>query len=73
MLRLGRDALLAARDDAQFKDAVRAYDRVLISGHYVVPLYHLGESRIARWKRVSRPENTSLYGAKFPTWWATQE
>lgn len=67
------DALLAARDDAQFKDAVRAYDRVLISGHYVVPLYHLGESRIAHWKRISRPEKTSLYGAKFPTWWARQE
>ncbi len=65
------EALLAARNEDQFKDAVRAYDRVLISGHYVVPLYHLGESRIARWNRVSRPDKTSLYGPKFPTWWAT--
>ena len=67
------DALLAARTEEEFTDAVRAYDRVLISGHYVVPLYHLGESRIARWKQVSRPEQTSLYGPKFPTWWAGGE
>lgn len=67
------DALLAARNEDEFTDAVRAYDRVLISGHYVVPLYHLGESRIARWKRVSRPTQTSLYGPKFPTWWASGE
>ena len=64
------DALLAARTEEEFTDAVRAYDRVLISGHYIVPLYHLGESRIARWTHISRPEKTSLYGPKFPTWWA---
>lgn len=67
------EALLAARNEDEFRDAVRAYDRVLISGHYVVPLYHLGERRIARWSRVSRPEKTSLYGPKFPTWWASGE
>ena len=67
------DALLSARNEDEFQDAVRAYDRVLISGHYVVPLYHLGERRIARWGRVSRPEKTSLYGPKFPTWWASGE
>jgi len=67
------DALLAARNEDEFKDAVRAYDRVLISGHYVVPLYHLGESRIGRWKRVARPDQSSLYGPKFPTWWAAGE
>lgn len=65
------DAMLGARSEDEFTDAVRAYDRILISGHYVVPLYHLGESRIARWARISRPEKTSLYGAKFPTWWST--
>ncbi len=65
------DAMLGARSEDEFTDAVRAYDRVLISGHYVVPLYHLGERRIARWKRISRPDQTSLYGPKFPTWWAT--
>lgn len=67
------DALLEARNEDEFRDAVRAYDRVLISGHYVVPLYHLGESRIARWSRISRPEVTPVYGPQFPTWWASGE
>ena len=64
------DALLAARSDEAFLDAVRAYDRVLISGHYVVPLFHLNETRISRWTRLQRPETTPLYGTQLPTWWA---
>ena len=62
-------AMLAAKTEEAFRDAVRAYDRALISGHYVVPLYHLGESRLARWKRIQRPETTPLYGPQFQTWW----
>ncbi len=63
------DAILAARDEDEFRDAVRAYDRTLIDGHYVVPLYHLPESRIARWAGVQRPETTPLYGPVFQSWW----
>ncbi|MEE9313335.1 MAG: extracellular solute-binding protein [Rhizobiaceae bacterium] len=66
------DALLEAKTEAQFQDAVRAYDRVLMSGHYVIPLYHLGEQRIARWKHIARPQQTPLYGPRTPTWWAAK-
>jgi len=66
------DALLAARTEEEFRDAVRAYDRVLISGHYVVPLYHLPNLRIARWTRIERPQKTPLYGPQVPTWWKKQ-
>ena len=65
-------AMLAARTKEDFEAAVRAYDRVLISGHYVVPLYHLGEHRLAYWTRVSHPEKTALYGPRYSTWWATE-
>ncbi len=64
------DALLEARNDEAFIDAVRAYDRVLISGHYVVPLYHLNETRISRWTKLQRPQTTPLYGPQLSTWWA---
>ena len=64
------DAMLAARSDVAFIDAVRAYDRVLISGHYVVPLFHLTETRLSRWTKIQRPKKTSLYGPQLPTWWA---
>lgn len=66
------EAMLAARSEEEFQTAVRAYDRLLISGHYVVPLYHLGERQIARWTRIARPEVTPLYGPRLPTWWSAQ-
>ena len=50
--------------------AVRALDRVLISGVYVVPLFYLPEQWVARWARIERPEATPLYGPQFVTWWA---
>ena len=64
------DAMLAARNRDDFEAAVRAFDRVLISGHYVVPLYHLGENRLAYWTRLGFAEYVPLYGPRFPTWWA---
>ncbi|MFD0917961.1 ABC transporter substrate-binding protein [Pseudahrensia aquimaris] len=67
------DAMLAARNREDFRAAVRAFDRVLISGHYVVPLYHIGERRLAHWARVSHPEYVPLYGPQYPTWWATEQ
>ena len=63
------DAMLAARSQAAFIDAVRAFDRVLISGHYVVPLYFLPGQRVAYRSRLEHPEATSIYGYWLPTWW----
>ena len=63
------DALLNARDRSEFISAVRAYDRVLLSGAYVVPLYHRGENWVARRAGISRPGRTPVYGPQFQTWW----
>ncbi|WP_271168446.1 extracellular solute-binding protein [Hansschlegelia plantiphila] len=62
-------ALLVARERPDFVSAVRALDRVLLSGFYVVPLFHVKEQWIARWKTVERPETTPLYGPALETWW----
>ena len=48
---------------------MRALDRVLISGDYVVPLFYLPEQWIARWTRIEQPEKTSTAGYQLPTWW----
>ena len=64
------DAMLVARGQDEFVDAVRALDRVLISGHYVVPLFFLPKQWIARWTKVRHPSVTSLTGYKLATWWA---
>ncbi len=62
-------ALLAARDRETFVTAVRALDRVLMSGIYVVPLYHLPAQWVARWSHIHRPDATSLAGYLPETWW----
>lgn len=66
------EALLAARSRADFVSAVRALDRVLISGDYYVPLYHLPYQWVARWDRIEHPQKTSLYGYQLPTWWRAE-
>ncbi len=62
-------ALLSARDRAAFVDAVRALDRVLISGSYVVPLFYLPRQWVAHAASVQHPAHTSLFGYLPETWW----
>jgi peptide/nickel transport system substrate-binding protein len=62
-------ALLKAEDHGDFVAAVRALDRVLISGFYVIPLFYPPAQWIARWTTVGRPATTSLYGYLPETWW----
>jgi peptide/nickel transport system substrate-binding protein len=61
--------LLRAREQTAFVDAVRALDRVLISGSYVVPLFYLPAQWVARWSQIAHPARTSLFGYLPETWW----
>lgn len=63
------DAILTARSAEDFRAAVRAHDRLLLSNHYVLPLYHLGQQWVARHRRIARPETVPLYGYQLPVWW----
>ncbi|MGB6538579.1 MAG: extracellular solute-binding protein [Xanthobacteraceae bacterium] len=62
-------ALLEARSRFGFVDAVRALDRVLISGCYVVPLFYLPEQWMALRAYIKHPAQTSLFGYLPETWW----
>lgn len=67
-------ALLAARTEEDFITAVRAYDRVLLSGFYIVPLFHAAKQWIAASSMLGRPDKTPAYGppigdATLDTWW----
>ena len=66
-------AALGAQDRADFVSAVRALDRVLISGDYVVPLFHLPRDWVAHWRELKRPEITPLYGYRLDSWWIEPE
>ncbi|MDH3196037.1 MAG: ABC transporter substrate-binding protein, partial [Hyphomicrobiales bacterium] len=65
-------ALLAARSREDFVTAVRALDRILMSGTYVIPLFHLPDQWVARWTRIAHPDKSSLYGYEPTTWWSAQ-
>jgi peptide/nickel transport system substrate-binding protein len=66
-------ALLKAERREDFVAAVRALDRVLISGSYVVPLFHLPDQWVARWAHIERPATTSLSGYLPEVWWHRPE
>jgi peptide/nickel transport system substrate-binding protein len=62
-------AMLRARQRPDFVAAVRALDRILISGAYVVPLFYLPDQWVARWAALKHPAQTSLSGYLPETWW----
>ena len=63
------EKIVASVDRAALVTAMHALDRLLLAGHYVVPLYHLTEDRVAYWDRLGRPEVTPIYGFVLETWW----
>ncbi len=65
--------LLEARERPAFVSAVRALDRVLMSGFYAIPVFNMRDQWIARWNRIERPEATALTGYLPETWWRKPE
>jgi peptide/nickel transport system substrate-binding protein len=63
------EAMLKAPDRAAFESAVRAEDRLLVAGHYIVPFYSPGGQWVARWTRIGRPEKQPLPGFEAITLW----
>ncbi len=62
-------ALLAAKSREDFVAAVRALDRILISGFYIVPLFYAPETWIAYSSKLGRPVVTPLFGVDLAAWW----
>ncbi len=63
------DFIVAATERRPFVAAVRALDRLLVSGFYVIPLYHAPGQWVGRWQHVRRPQALSLYGFLTETTW----
>ena len=62
-------AMLKAEGRPDFVSAIRALDRVLISGFYGVPLFQIPAQWVAHWTHIEHPKTTSLYGYLPETWW----
>jgi len=67
------DAMIGTLVQAQRRSdvvaAVRALDRVLISGAYTVPLFSHSDEWVAHWTRIRHPAATSVSGFLLETWW----
>ena len=68
-------AMLAADSEEDFVDAVRAYDRILLSGFFIIPLFHSAEQWAAYWGRITHPAALPLFGltntSPIEYWWRT--
>jgi peptide/nickel transport system substrate-binding protein len=64
------DKMLAVRGQQEFTSTVRALDRLLISGHYMVPIYYQPEQWVAHWAHLQHPDKTSLVGNQLNSWWS---
>jgi len=62
--------LIGAKTREELTTAIHALDRVLLWGHYVIPLYHSNTDRIAYWNFLEYPEIIPLYGIVIESWWA---
>lgn len=63
------EALVSAKEEPAFVSAARALDRLLLSGDYVVPLYH-AKGLWAAWRAdLKQPQRAPLSGIALETWW----
>ena len=67
------EKLIGAQTREELKTAIHALDRVLLWGHYVIPLYHSNIDRIAYWDIFAFPDKIPLYGIVIESWWIDQE
>lgn len=68
------DEMLGATDQTDFVAAVKALDRILTAGRYVIPLWQSVESRLAHKSELLFPDTLPMYGdwtGFLPdVWWA---
>ena len=62
-------AMLSAKSQEDFAAAVRAEDRLLVSGFYIIPFYDSGGQWVARWNTIGRPGKQPLPGFEATTLW----
>lgn len=67
------NAMLTANTAEDFASSVRALDRVLLSGHYVVPLFHVPSQWVAHWAHMKYPKVTPISGYFIDYWWTDKK
>ncbi len=63
------ELIISAPDRESLIVRARALDRVLLSGFYVIPNWHLSADRILYWDKFGRPEIVPRRGTSVSYWW----
>ena len=63
------ELIITAPDRESLIVRTRALDRVLLTGHYVIPGWHSALDRILYWDRFGQPAVTAPRGVSTDTWW----
>jgi ABC-type oligopeptide transport system substrate-binding subunit len=68
------DALTNGLANAKTREDLVAYakslDRVLLSGHYVLPLYHNAKTYLAHWNKIEHPNFIPTMATPIFAWWS---
>ncbi|PJE33583.1 putative D,D-dipeptide-binding periplasmic protein DdpA precursor [Pseudooceanicola marinus] len=71
------EAMLASRSSEDFTAAVRALDRILTTGRYVIPIFMFDKGRVAHDAALKYPEEIPIYGDSVywlpEVWWMDPE
>ncbi len=67
------EMIITAPDRESLVARTRALDRVLLSGHYIIPNWHLDRDRILSWDKFSRPSVTPNRGTSTNYWWFDED
>lgn len=63
------ELVIAAPTRESLVARTRALDRVLLSGFYVIPNWHIQADRVLYWDKFSRPSSLTRNGAMVNRWW----
>jgi len=65
--------VITARDEESYKAYIRALDRVLLNGWYLIPHWFSPTQRVAYWDKFSQPETDIKTGFLPHTWWMKEQ
>ncbi len=66
------EEMITAKDRQALITATRALDRVLLSGHYVIPHWGITAFRVAYWNNLKHPEKMPPYDLAMDAWWSEE-
>ena len=65
--------VIQAPDRESLVARTRALDRVLLSGYYVIPQWHIQGDRVLYWDKYSRPASETIVGVVTSRWWYDEQ